>query len=74
MSADGESICDVLAGTSEPSVVSSQVGVLSLGKVLAVAPGTPFKGVGSSWPELLCWKQIFSPVGRICLRYFHLPW
>lgn len=46
--ADGDSICGVLAGTSEPSVACSQVGVLSLGKVPGVAPGTPFKGVGSS--------------------------
>ena len=40
MSADGDSICGVLACTSEPSVACSQVGVLSLGKVLGVAPGT----------------------------------
>lgn len=48
MPADGDSIFGVLTGTSEPSVARSQVGVLSLGKVLGVAPGTPFKGVGSS--------------------------
>ena len=47
-SAAGDSICGVLAGTSDPSVVCLQVGVLSFGKVLGVASGTPFKGMGSA--------------------------
>lgn len=64
VSATGDSICGVLAGTSEPSVVCSQVGVLSLGKVLGVAPGTPFKGIGSSLAVVLdtdllsCWPNM----------------
>ena len=64
-SVTGDSICGVLAGTSEPSVVCSQVGVLSLGKVLGVAPaGTPFKGIGSSLAIVLdtdllsCWPNM----------------
>ena len=65
-SATGDSICGVLAGTSEPTqgVVCSQVGVLSLGKVLGVAPGTPFKGIGSSLAVVLdtdilsCWPNM----------------
>ena len=47
-SAAGDSICGVLAGSSDPSVVCLQVGVLSFGKVRGVASGTPFKGIGSS--------------------------
>lgn len=64
VSATGDSICGVLAGTSEPSVVCSQVGVLSLGKVLGEAPGTPFKGIGSSLAVVLdtdllsCWPNM----------------
>lgn len=63
-SAAGDPICGVLSGSSKPSVVCSQVGVLSLGKVLGVAPGTPFKGIGSSLAVVLdtdllsCWPNM----------------
>ena len=68
-SAARDSICGVLTGTSDPSMVCLQVGVLLFGKVLGVAWGTPFKGIGSSWLELLCWIQIFFPVDRMWWRF-----
>lgn len=46
--ASGDSICGILAGTSGPTVVCLQLGVLLFGKVLGVASDTPFKAIGSS--------------------------
>ena len=50
-------------------MVCLQVGVLLFGKVLGVASDIPFKAIGSSWLELLCWIQIFFPVSRMWLRF-----
>ena len=61
--------CGVLAGASEASVVCSHVAKLSLGKVLGVVLWTSLRSVDGSSLGLLLWIQIFSPVGRMWLRF-----